>query len=67
MTMRSNNILTEYTVVAISSENPIALSDLAHACGADRDWVVRLVEVGIIEPPVSRSSTRDLAFFSVPT
>jgi curved DNA-binding protein CbpA len=33
MTMRSNNILTEYTVVAISSENPIALSDLAHACG----------------------------------
>ena len=57
--MSSSNILTEYTLVAISRENPIALNDLAHACGADRDWVVRLVEVGIIEaaPPAAPPDT----------
>lgn len=60
----SNNILTEYTVVAISSDNPIALNDLAHACGADRDWVVRLVEVGIIELPPVATQPEAWLFFS---
>lgn len=60
----SNNILTEYTVVAISSENPIALNDLAHACGADRDWVVRLVEVGIIEAASATAQPETWLFFS---
>lgn len=60
----NNNTLTEYTVVAISSENPMALSDLAHACGADRDWVVRLVEVGIIEAASAATEPETWRFFS---
>ena len=35
------------TVVGASA--PLALRELAHACGADAAWVVQLVEVGIVE------------------
>lgn len=45
--------VTVETVVAISSDNPIAAMELAHACGADLDWVVQLVELGIVEEPPS--------------
>ena len=38
--------------VAISQEHPIAIHELAHACGASVEWVVQLVEVGIVEVPV---------------
>ena len=38
--------------VAISQENPIAIHELAHACGASVEWVAQLVEVGIVKVPV---------------
>jgi chaperone modulatory protein CbpM len=41
--------ITATTATAISAEQPLGLSDLAHACGADMAWVVRLVEVGIVQ------------------
>lgn len=41
-----NIIITSAT--AISSAQPLALSELAHACGADAAWVLRLIEVGIV-------------------
>ena len=37
------------TTTAISASQPLAASDLAHACGADPEWVVQLVEVGIVQ------------------
>ena len=41
------------TAVALDSSHPLALTDIAHACGAEIEWVVRLVDVGIVEvsPP----------------
>src|SRR2546423_1750904 len=41
--------ITVTTATAISAAQPLALSELAHACGADAAWVVRLVEVGIVQ------------------
>ncbi|SCK51283.1 chaperone modulatory protein CbpM [Variovorax sp. HW608] len=37
------------TTTALSASHPLAATELAHACGAEIDWVVQLVEVGIIE------------------
>ena len=37
------------TTTALSASHPLAAEELAHACGAGIDWVVQLVEVGIIE------------------
>jgi len=34
---------------AIGVSHPLAANELAHACGADTDWVVQLVEVGIVQ------------------
>lgn len=50
---------TVTTTVAVDSTHPLAIDELAHACGSDIDWVVQLVEVGIIcgqdtsTPPVN--------------
>lgn len=35
--------------VAISHDHPIAAYELARACGASIEWVVQLVEMGIVE------------------
>lgn len=35
--------------VPISQDHPIATHELAHACGASVEWVVQLVEVGIVD------------------
>ena len=37
------------TTTTLSASHPLAASELAHACGAQLDWVVQLVEIGIIE------------------
>ena len=34
---------------ALGASHPLAARELAHACGAEIEWVVQLVEVGIIE------------------
>ncbi|MET0543600.1 MAG: chaperone modulator CbpM [Variovorax sp.] len=41
------------TTTVISQATPLALRELAHACGADTAWVLQLVEVGIVQasPP----------------
>ncbi len=36
------------TTVSITQNHPIAALELARACGADINWVVQLVEVGIV-------------------
>lgn len=37
------------SITTLSASHPLAASELAHACGARIDWVVQLVEVGIVE------------------
>lgn len=39
---------TVITATAIGKDHPLAARELAQACGADLDWVVQLVEVGIV-------------------
>jgi chaperone modulatory protein CbpM len=39
---------TVTTATAVTTAEPLALGELAHACGADTAWVVQLVEVGIL-------------------
>src|SRR5688572_28029278 len=38
---------TSLQVTAISDADPLDAHELAHACGAELEWVVQLVEVGI--------------------
>jgi chaperone modulatory protein CbpM len=59
--------VTVTTATAISVNQPLALDELAHACGADPGWVLQLVEVGIVrsrtearEPERWQFSSRDL-------
>jgi len=42
-------IKRSFSVTAISDAQPLAAGELAHACGAEIDWVVQLVDVGIVE------------------
>jgi chaperone modulatory protein CbpM len=56
--------MTVISAEAISSDHPIALQDLAHACGADTDWVFQLVEVGILGDLPSASGTGEWRFHS---
>lgn len=36
------------TTTTLSASHPLATHELAHACGAGIDWVIQLVEVGIV-------------------
>ena len=45
----STRILSTATIICAS--DPLGAEELAHACGAGVDWVVQLVEVGIVETP----------------
>lgn len=40
------------TATLVCATDPIGAAELAHACGAGVDWVVQLVEVGIVEAPL---------------
>jgi len=42
-------VTVSHTAVAVSATEPLLADELAHACGAGLDWVVELVEVGIVE------------------
>ena len=50
--------------VVIGTEHPIAALDLAHACGASVEWVVQLVEVGVVEPASMVSPPDTWLFYS---
>jgi chaperone modulatory protein CbpM len=51
-------------VTTISDVHPIAASELAHACGAELDWVVQLVEVGIVETDAAEGPPQEWRFHS---
>ncbi len=59
--------MSSYTLIsgtAISRESPIAAVELAHACGADIDWVVQLVDVGIIQIETAAGAPHEWVFGS---
>lgn len=41
--------VTVTTTTALGASHPLAIAELAHACGAGIEWVVQLVDIGIIE------------------
>ncbi len=57
-------VTTVTTVVAINHENPMAVQELAHACGADPDWVAQLVELGIVQVESPAVAPGDWRFYS---
>ena len=52
------------TTTTLSASHPLAASELAHACGAQLDWVVQLVEVGIIASRTAAQRPDDWRFHS---
>ena len=52
------------TTTALSALHPLAATELAHACGAEIEWVVQLVEVGIIESQAPAESPEQWQFQS---
>lgn len=52
------------TTTSITHARPLAADELAHAVGAGLDWVVELVEVGIVELPSPRPAQGDWRFHS---
>jgi chaperone modulatory protein CbpM len=48
----------------IGRDHPIAALELADACGASVEWVVQLVEVGIVEVPDVASPPEVWCFYS---
>ncbi|SFL86287.1 chaperone modulator CbpM [Variovorax sp. OV329] len=57
-------IKSSYTVTAISDAQPLAAHELAHACGAELDWVIQLVDVGIVEADGSERPPQEWRFQS---
>ncbi len=54
-------VITSATVVGKSQ--PLSADDLARACGAEVEWVARLVEVGIVN--ASGSGPSEWRFYSL--
>ena len=52
------------TTTALGAAHPLTAHELAHACGAEIEWVVQLVEVDIVALPVSSPRPDDWRFQS---
>ncbi len=52
------------TAGTLESARPLVADELAHACGAEIEWVVQLVEVGIIASRAPAEEPRDWRFHS---
>jgi chaperone modulatory protein CbpM len=57
-----NSVSITTTTTTVAGSHPLAASELAHACGAQLDWVVQLVEVGIIESRTPATQPDDWRF-----
>jgi chaperone modulatory protein CbpM len=62
--MSTYTTTTVVTATVIAAESPIAAYALAHACGADLDWVVQLVEQGIVHQLAAQAAPADWCFDS---
>jgi chaperone modulatory protein CbpM len=50
--------------IMLGAAHPLRATELAHACGAEIDWVVQLVEVGIVEVRSPAERPDDWCFHS---
>lgn len=57
-----NSVSITTTTTTVIGSHPLAASELAHACGAQLDWVAQLVEVGIIESRTPAARPDDWRF-----
>ena len=48
----------------LGAAHPLRAGELAHACGAEIEWVVQLVEIGIIEVRAPAERPDDWCFHS---
>ena len=62
--MSTYTTTTLVTATLVSADNPIAALELAHACGADLNWVVQLVDLGIVHHESTQMSAIDWCFDS---
>jgi chaperone modulatory protein CbpM len=60
----SSYTVTSTVATAVGSSHPLAVHELAHACGAEIEWVIQLVEVGIVIVPDTSASPDDWRFHS---
>ncbi len=51
-------------ICAISQDQPLVAQELAYACGATLEWVVQLVEAGIVEVPAASGPPQAWCFGS---
>ena len=58
-------VTVSVTATALGDSHPLAALELAHACGAEIDWVVQLVEVGIVEVRTPTDQPDNWSFRSV--
>lgn len=59
-----NTRVTVTSVTVVGRGSPLGVTELAHAVGADVDWVAQLVEVGIVEMPPPRGEPAHWRFES---
>jgi chaperone modulatory protein CbpM len=57
-------VTISHTAIAVSAAQPLLADELAHACGAGIDWVVELVEVGLVEVEDRERPPKDWRFQS---
>lgn len=57
--------ITTTSTTALGATHPLAAHELAHACGARIDWVVQLVEFGIVERPAPEQPPEQWQFQSI--
>jgi chaperone modulatory protein CbpM len=62
--MSTHTTTAVVTAIAITSDSPIAAYELAHACGADLDWVAQLVEQGIVRQEAAQAGVSEWHFDS---
>ena len=55
---------SSFTAATLDASHPLAADELAHACGAGIEWVVQLVEVGIVEVRTHAERPEDWHFHS---
>lgn len=63
--MTTYTTTTVVTATVISATTPIAAYDLAQACGADLDWVIQLVDQGIVRQDAAQIPPTEWWFDSV--
>ncbi len=61
---RATLLVEADAICAISHDQPLVAQELAYACGATLEWVVQLVEAGIVEASAASGPPQSWCFGS---